>query len=420
VRGLQIANEQSIPILTLDSSNWNTEVVNIPTDPDCYVTASFNYSQCILDSIKTGYIDQGFTVTMPDRLFQYGDWKGYIFVAEINNNGNASGSLAAFMIGRWAGGHTLRHITEPGLVGYNITSYDPYTDTGYVTPNPGLTYSAALPPGYSFDPQPLVTNSGPLNNGFDPRYMTTRQGVNLANGNSIHHENDFAIPGRGNLSLTMQRVYNSRNPQDGPFGFGWTHNYNHVLSFVDDGADMASSATDTDGITSSVAWTDGTGGTKLFQVTGDASGVAIGSTFTRVPGTFASMMRNADGSYSVRETNGMVYTFENTNGTVNQSARLQSISDRNGNVLTLNYNSSCNNNLCSVIDGANRSINFIYDAGNRITEINDWTGRQFQYRYTDGNGNLNEYLSPLAVAGQQPATTYKYFGSSPNRVGILK
>ena len=418
VRGLQYATESGIQILTLNSANWAAQSATIPlnsTDPNsCFIDSTLSYPQCWIKSIKTNYIDQGYTVTLPRTLIQYGDWKGEVFVGALDNTSNPGVfSQTAFIInGGSAGGYTVRPLGSSGVGGVPQTTYDAATDSGYVTPNPALTYSTNPPSGSGSTTTPLITNTGGLNNGYDPKTMVVDDEANIANGNMIRIEKDFNIPGRGGLPLALQRAYNSRDPKDGPLGFGWTHNFNQFLKFKDDNADNSTNTADTDGLTSTVGWTNATGGEELFQVTGTSSGVAIGAGFTRVPGTFATMTRNSNGTYTVKEKDGTSYIFESIAGTVGQKARLTSITDRNNNTLTLSYSSTCGNNLCSVTDALGRALTFAYDANNHITTVTDWSGRQFKYAYTDGNNNLNSYSNPLAVAGTQSPVTYQYFTSS--------
>lgn len=440
VRGLQFATESGIQILTLNSANWAAQSATIPlnsTDPNsCFIDSTLSYPQCWIKSIKTNYIDQGFTVTLPKTLIQYGDWKGEVFVGALDNTANSGlVSQAAFIInGGSAGGYTVRPLGSSGVGGVPQTTYDPATDSGYVTPNPARTNSVNPPAGSGSTTTPLVTNTGGLNNGYDPKVMVIDHETNVANGNMVRIEHDLSVPGRGGLPLAFERAYNSRNPQDGPLGFGWTHSFNQFLTFKDDNANNSADSADTDNLTSTVGWTDATGGEKLFQVTGAASGVAIGSTFTRVPGTFATMTRNSDGTYTVKEKDGTTYVYESIAGTVGQKARLTTIRDRNNNTLALSYTSSCGNNLCSVTDGLGRALTFTYDANNHITIVTDWSGRQFKYGYGTAGGsslsanslavsgqqaaaattgpNLTSYSNPLAVAGQQSPVTYQYFTSS--------
>lgn len=89
-------------------------------------------------------------------------------------------------------------------------------------------------------------------------------------------------------------------------------------------------------------------------------------------------------------------------------ARLLSIQDRNGNALSLAYDSGCGAGLlCAVTDGAGRSLTFTYTQG-RLTQLSDGSGRVWRYGY-DGAGHLVSYQSPLAVSGQHGAVSYAYY-----------
>ena len=131
----------------------------------------------------------------------------------------------------------------------------------------------------------------------------------------------------------------------------------------------------------------------------------MGAAFTAPKGFYFQTSRNPDGTYTIREKNGLTYTFESVAGTMAQKARLLKIADRNGNALTLSY---AGGNLVSVADGLGRSLTFTTDGNNRITQVCDWTSRCHQYVY-DGSGNLAAYKNPLAVAGTQNPVTYAYY-----------
>src|SRR5437899_12354071 len=88
---------------------------------------------------------------------------------------------------------------------------------------------------------------------------------------------------------------------------------------------------------------------------GTPSGVPRGSAFTPPSGFFFQTARQADGTYTIREKNGLTYTFESVAGTVGQRARLLRITDRNGNTLTLTYGAATGR-LASGHDGIGRSL----------------------------------------------------------------
>jgi len=221
--------------------------------------------------------------------------------------------------------------------------------------------------------------------------------VNMVTGNMYHSEQDIFIKGRG-LPFVFERSYNSRNPVDGPLGFGWTHSFNHYLKFIEDANGSRK-----------VSWTDGTGGEKFFQAPVSQNIIPSGSTFTNPPGVFVEFRRGADGYYTIREKNGLTYKFENNNGVIGSNAKLLSIKDRNGNTLTLWYT---NGLLSSVTDGLGRTLTFSY-TGNRIYQVKFNNGRTNQYEY-DSAGNLITYKNPRALSSptQQPPVTYTYYSDS--------
>ncbi|MCL5060921.1 MAG: DUF6531 domain-containing protein [Candidatus Thermoplasmatota archaeon] len=225
----------------------------------------------------------------------------------------------------------------------------------------------------------------------------------MVTGNLIHSERDIAIKGRGGLPLVFERWYNSKGAKDGPLGYGWTHSFNHSLRFY--------------GVESGVAklsWTDGTGGERFFSTADHASGnVNVGAAFSGSAGIYATLERLTGGTYRLTERSGMQYVFESVDATATdtqQKSRLLSITDRNGNALTLAYSATCGNNLCSVTDSLNRALTFGY-TNSRITQIQDFSGRTWQYFY-DGNGDLTSFKNPLAVAGSQNPVTYQYYSAA--------
>ncbi len=197
---------------------------------------------------------------------------------------------------------------------------------------------------------PLSIGNGAISSGVTQYNTTSGDPINMVTGNMYHTERDLSLKGRGGLPIVFERSYNSRSPQDGSLRYGWTHSFNHYLTFRDDNYNGIVDAANSDNITSAVSWTDGTGAVKFIQVAGNSGGIPIGSSFTQPGGFFFQVTRAANGTYTIREKNGLTYTFENVAGTVGQKARLVSISD--------------------------------------------WTGRSYQYFY-DVDGNLITYKNPL-------------------------
>ena len=80
-----------------------------------------------------------------------------------------------------------------------------------------------------------------------------------------------------------------------------------------------------------------------------------------------------DGSWSVTEKNGLIYSFESNAGTTaNTSARLLKITDRNNNALTLSYTATAacpGTYVCTVTDGPGRQLAFSYNTSGLINQI---------------------------------------------------
>lgn len=114
-----------------------------------------------------------------------------------------------------------------------------------------------------------------------------------------------------------------------------------------------------------------TAGRTASTIPSPSATAAARSASSPRPGFFFQSACQGDGSYTLREKNGLTYTFESVAGTVGQKAKLLRIADRTGNALTLNY---AGNLLSGVSDVLGRGLAFSY-AGGRISQIGDWTGR---------------------------------------------
>ncbi|MCQ8129769.1 RHS repeat-associated core domain-containing protein [Methylomonas rivi] len=371
VRGLQFAGESggSNPLVILSSTNIN----NWSTLMD----ASMSTYQGRITSL----VNDGATVTVPKKAITYTDgsvqpktWNGGVFMAENQNKRY----IAAIISGGLGGGYSLVN-PSPITTSYPRDSF-----------LPSSFYAGAL------------INSTTLSNGWNALQSWGGDPVNLATGNLYHTERDISLPGRG-LPLVFERNYNSRNPQDGPLGFGWTHSFNHKLNFYGSESGYVK-----------VGWLDGSGAERFFRLAGTT--VPADSTFEAAPGVYSTLKREADGSWSVTEKNGLRYGFENNAGTTaNTQAKLLTIKDRNLNTLALAYNTGCGDYLCTVTDGPGRKLAFSYTAGHinqvDVKAIGGSVLATHQYGY-DGNGNLTTYKSPLAVANQHAPVAYTYYSAA--------
>ncbi len=395
--GIQYANEQGYGVYTITSANQGTELAKLRLAENGFTGEQAypaGFRQFLID-----LLNEGFTVKIPDRRILYGTWLGTVYTA-------SKPSTASFAIsGSYDGGFTVADRIS-------MTTYNPTYDWGY---NGGSTSSFLDPIDFT---GPIVPDDAILQIGagvgYGNSFASTFAGdpVNTVNGNYFETNDDLTIPFR-DLPFVFQRSYNSRSKLEGPLGVGWTHSFNHALVFSDDNPD-AQDSSDEDGTVSSVIWVNGTGAESQITVTGaNANGTTTGSTFTAPQGQYYTVERLSAIEFKITEKNGLAYYFEPENpgdqyvSDVGDKFVLKRIESRNGNSLTLSY---VNGNLDKVTDNSPlaRFIQFSHDNNDRITAIEDWSGRRIEYVY-DGNGDLVQFKNPLAVAGDQPPVIYEYF-----------
>lgn len=385
IRGLQYANENGNAVLMLNSANWAAE------------SPKLTYSAPEIATLKAE-VDAGSVLYVPKSPITYDGWTGKVYIAE-----NATKGYGGYIIsGGYNGGYSLLN-----PITYN---YNSYLNTGYsfyTPPPPPVSYNNIA---LSYAPPPSLNSFVNYGSGLGNTY--SGDPVNMVTGNMYHNETDVDLTVRGGQRIVLQRAYNSRKGVDGPFGFGWTHSLNHFLTFRDDNVNGSTDAPDTDGVTSSVTWTDGSGSEKYIAVTAgaSASGLATTSTFKTPDGYYFTLKKNADNTYTVTDKGGVSYTFEAQAGTKDQRANLINIKDRNGNTLTLNYDGS--KRLSTVTDGV-RTLTFGYEgASTRIKEVTDPLLRKHSYVY-DAAGNLIKVWKPgLNVATDTPSVTYSYYATA--------
>ncbi|WP_198299610.1 DNRLRE domain-containing protein [Tumebacillus avium] len=183
--------------------------------------------------------------------------------------------------------------------------------------------------------------------------------INTATGNLILSGEGFSLPGLG-PDVDMNRTYNSRSPEDGAFGFGWTFPYEMRLS------------TDASG---DVIFKDADGTTHLFKKNTDGS-------FQRPLGVYLDLVKDA--GYSLTNRDQVKFTFD-------AGGKLTKIQDDNNNALTLAYNAA--SQLVSLTDATVRVTQITYDAASgNIASVTDPANRVWRYAY-DG-ANLKTVTNP--------------------------
>jgi RHS repeat-associated protein len=194
--------------------------------------------------------------------------------------------------------------------------------------------------------------------GTESFWMTTKDGVNPANGNLVLQETDLAIPGLGE-GVEITRTYNSRKSGlNGMFGYGWFTNVEMNL------------------------WDSGSGPITFVDEdnTRHIFGEKIGGGYEAAGGVYLDLVKNADGTYTITKTDGTKFHF-NTDG------NLSRIVDTNGNATTFNYNA--NGKLTSITDASGRTTTIAYGTNGYVSSITDPANRTISNEY-DTSGNLTK------------------------------
>ena len=185
--------------------------------------------------------------------------------------------------------------------------------------------------------------------------------INMGTGNYIYQHQDLFISGRG-LPLSISRSYNSMDTYSGPFGSGWTFNYNVNLVVAGSG-DIVVIRED--------------GRRDVYTLNPDGT---YSPPFT----VFDTLVKNPDNTYTLERKDQIKYNFTSLGKLIN-------IMDKNGNQIRLTYT---DNNLTKVTDASGRKLIFTYDTTGRIISITDPMGRIWSYSY-DINGNLAQVSDPM-------------------------
>ena len=316
----QIATANGIPFVTFDQANAAAEIAKLDLP-----TLAKNRMQ--------RRADQGLDITTPTELIEVGGTRMAAYTARNTQTG-----AAGYFILFFAASASL----DTGPLGGSGTGTDPGAPQG---PGPGGGGDLAAAGG--------ISCGAP---------------VTVSNGNMWHQFTDLVIPERGR-PLLLRRTYNSQSDLVGPFGHGWTHNYNLRLTVGSDSATLLNDS----------------GGTYAFTRQGNEFVVPIILGLRVMPQSDGFLMRSNDGR---------IWRF-NTEG------RLLSLSDRNENTVTFGYDGQ--GNLTAVTGPVGRTLSFTYDGKDRITSVQDFTGRTWTYAY-DGGDNLIESVDPLGNRA-----TYSYY-----------
>jgi RHS repeat-associated protein len=189
--------------------------------------------------------------------------------------------------------------------------------------------------------------------------------VSCATGNFTEAQTDFAIGGRG-VGLDLTRTYNSQAAaagERGMFGYGWSSSFGDHLEINGGGE------------TGFEKWRE----LVLYLANGSAVPFRE-STATGITGPLGlqGILSGRHGSgYTLTLPNQTEYKFSGTGG------RLESVTDRDGNVTTLAYNAE--GRLEAITDPSARKIKLKYNSEGLVESAEDPMGHVVKYAYEGGN-----------------------------------
>lgn len=209
--------------------------------------------------------------------------------------------------------------------------------------------------------------------------------VSLTEGNAIEIYPVTSLASSTGPTVRLTLTYNSYNADgsraaiDAGMGYGWTSTYDDFL--FDQRGDMFRMGAD--------------GRITRFALIGN--GVYQTST-----GYFETLVQNLDGTFTLTDKFKTIYHYISVPGTTFQVAgpvyRLDTMTDRDGNVTSMGYNSG---NLTSTTDTYGRTVTYGYNAQQHLTSVTDPLGRTTTFGYdstgrqlksiTDANGKTTSY-----------------------------
>ncbi|MFH0994800.1 MAG: RHS repeat-associated core domain-containing protein [Pseudomonadota bacterium] len=221
--------------------------------------------------------------------------------------------------------------------------------------------------------------AGPCSEAGLPNYW-----INTASLNLYVQDKVCMYPGRG-PQLAMTHSWNSipSTSTSSMFGKGWRFAYDWSITKTATGATLRK------------------GSGQELTYTGNTT--TSPSVLTPPSGFLDTLTWNGTCWLMVAKDTKWTYLFDKaviSGKTSDTEYRLTSITDTNGNAVTLAYTSG--NVIQTITDSVGRVTTFTYDAGNRVTAMDAPDGRFATYQY-DGSGNLVQSVDLLGTV-----TTYTY------------
>jgi RHS repeat-associated protein len=245
-----------------------------------------------------------------------------------------------------------------------------------------LLASVALTANYALancwtGPPPAQTETQGLNNPASPPISENQclkgAPINCATGNQTEEQTDLAVGGRG-PALHVTRTYNSQAAAEaeepGAWGYGWSGPYSSHLDFGEEGA-----------IT--VVQENGATAAFLLEEGEYVPGPWVQATLVKVGENYVFTLPDQE---KLR---------------FNSEGRLTEQEDRNGNSLSMSYESG---NLTAVEDDVERKLEFFYLEG-RIFAAKDPMGHIVLYGVASGNLTLVRFWGEVE---EEPETLWEF------------
>ncbi len=214
--------------------------------------------------------------------------------------------------------------------------------------------------------------------------------ISITEGNLLEPYSCTSLNSSTGVTIAFSLAYNSYNADnsraqiDTVMGYGWTHSYN-IFLFRQRGHMFRMGA-------------DG-------RVTKYKRGA--GGTFTADTGYFETLVRNSNGSFTLRQKDGTTFNFAwipNTPFLVAGPVyRLTSIVDRNGNTTALTYDA--NGDLTEIEDTYGRKLTLDYYANHKLKTITDPLSRKTTLEYNSTGKRLIKITDP---EGQETQYSYNF------------
>jgi RHS repeat-associated protein len=214
------------------------------------------------------------------------------------------------------------------------------------------------------------------------RHARAGEPVDLVTGRFVADRMDLVLPAR--IPITIQRTYRSESSTKGLFGVGWNLGvYDSTIALLGQGPSLMLILADQSSYVLTPRGAE-------WRNTGEP--FLRGAVVTALPGDF---------NFQIRYKDGTIHRYRRLEGFL--AGALVSISDRNGNTLTITRAGGLFvRRITQIVEPAGRAMHFTYDAAERITAITDPLHRVVRYAY-DADGRLETVID---TAGGVTRYTY--------------